>query len=112
MQREPPPFVWAVPDEKNILTCAYYHLFPGSVYLIPRLGNYLIVRSPQLHFPHTPVSLCFPDSEVLQTHPSREESTMEFCCFPRSTRSSRQGSRYVLATSHDGIMLIINPSRC
>jgi hypothetical protein len=21
MQREPPPFVWAVPDEKNILTC-------------------------------------------------------------------------------------------
>ena len=21
MQKEPPPFVWAVPDEKNILTC-------------------------------------------------------------------------------------------
>lgn len=21
MQREPPPFVWAAPDEKNILTC-------------------------------------------------------------------------------------------
>ncbi|KIY52348.1 UBC-like protein, partial [Fistulina hepatica ATCC 64428] len=21
MQREPPPFVWAVPDEKNILIC-------------------------------------------------------------------------------------------
>jgi hypothetical protein len=23
MQKEPPPFVWAVPDEKNILTCAF-----------------------------------------------------------------------------------------
>ncbi|KAH0836491.1 hypothetical protein J3R83DRAFT_8125 [Lanmaoa asiatica] len=23
MQKEPPPFVWAVPDEKNILTCQY-----------------------------------------------------------------------------------------
>jgi hypothetical protein len=22
MQNEPPPFIWAVPDEKNILTCA------------------------------------------------------------------------------------------
>jgi hypothetical protein len=22
MQKEPPPFVWAVPDEKDILTCA------------------------------------------------------------------------------------------
>lgn len=27
MQREPPPFVWAAPDEKNILTCEYLHLF-------------------------------------------------------------------------------------
>ena len=30
MQRDPPPFVWAAPDEKNILTCEYtppsYHL--------------------------------------------------------------------------------------
>lgn len=23
MQREPPPFVWALPDEKNILACEY-----------------------------------------------------------------------------------------
>ncbi|KAG6811074.1 hypothetical protein H0H92_009102 [Tricholoma furcatifolium] len=40
MQKEPPPFVWAVPDEKNILTCKadYFHLltdladcwFPGN----------------------------------------------------------------------------------
>lgn len=22
MQRDPPPFIWAAPDEKNILTCA------------------------------------------------------------------------------------------
>lgn len=25
MQKEPPPFVWAVPDEKNILTCAPHY---------------------------------------------------------------------------------------
>ena len=26
MQREPPPFIWAAPDEKNILNCTL-HLF-------------------------------------------------------------------------------------
>lgn len=25
MQREPPPFVWAAPEEKDILTCAPIH---------------------------------------------------------------------------------------
>ena len=24
MQKEPPPFIWAVPDEKNILTCTSF----------------------------------------------------------------------------------------
>lgn len=27
MQKEPPPFVWAVPDEKNILTCELVSVF-------------------------------------------------------------------------------------
>jgi hypothetical protein len=26
MQKEPPPFVYAAPDEKNILTCQYLSL--------------------------------------------------------------------------------------
>lgn len=26
MQREPPPFIWAAPDEKNILTCTLVFL--------------------------------------------------------------------------------------
>jgi ubiquitin-conjugating enzyme E2 J2 len=30
MQREPPPFVWAIPDEKNILTCEFLLLPTGS----------------------------------------------------------------------------------
>ncbi|KAG7443337.1 UBC-like protein [Guyanagaster necrorhizus] len=30
MQREPPPFVWAVPDEKNILTCERFRGPPDS----------------------------------------------------------------------------------
>ena len=34
MQREPPPFVWAVPDEKNILTCtSCLQTLPGQVVL-------------------------------------------------------------------------------
>ncbi len=28
MQREPPPFVWAVPGKKNISTCE--HFFPAT----------------------------------------------------------------------------------
>jgi len=29
MQKEPPPFVWAAPDEKNILTCMWPDLNEG-----------------------------------------------------------------------------------
>lgn len=44
MQREPPPFVWAVPDEKNILVCEFdlsngYTRVPDNALL----GNFLIV---------------------------------------------------------------------
>lgn len=30
MQKEPPPFVWAAPDEKNILTCESSGLVAGT----------------------------------------------------------------------------------
>ena len=33
MQKEPPPFVWAAPDEKNILTCEYT-LLPITIGLL------------------------------------------------------------------------------
>lgn len=29
MQRDPPPFIWAVPEENNILTCEYTGWFGG-----------------------------------------------------------------------------------
>ncbi|PBK71157.1 UBC-like protein [Armillaria solidipes] len=37
MQREPPPFVWAVPDKKNISTCE--HFFPATQLLPYRTDN-------------------------------------------------------------------------
>ena len=46
MQREPPPFVWAIPDEKNILTCEYMsQAFCAPLTAEPAVaGNYIIVR--------------------------------------------------------------------
>ena len=32
MQRDPPPFVWAVPDEKNILNCKYLSTIKPSIF--------------------------------------------------------------------------------
>lgn len=32
MQKEPPPFVWAAPDEKNILNCAFPRLLVSCIY--------------------------------------------------------------------------------
>ena len=47
MQREPPPFVWAAPEEKDILTCAPIH--SHIVYLTAHsslwTGNFIIVRA-------------------------------------------------------------------
>lgn len=47
MQREPPPFVWAVPDEKNILTCELLSRPARALtkLLTPLTGNYIIVRT-------------------------------------------------------------------
>lgn len=35
MQKEPPPFVWAAPDEKDILTCAPSFSHVMELALIP-----------------------------------------------------------------------------
>ena len=45
MQKEPPPFVWAVPDEKDILICAPGLSHVTDLILIHFLpGNFIIVR--------------------------------------------------------------------
>lgn len=46
MQREPPPFVWAVPDEKNILICEFIDVSLSTLALTSRIGNYIIVCRP------------------------------------------------------------------
>lgn len=61
MQREPPPFVWAVPDEKNILTCEWHTvLVPPSPFSDPRFFRELhhctplLLSRAQLGHAHTP----------------------------------------------------------
>ena len=48
MQRDPPPFVWAVPEENNILTCECAALFGRRLAHLRRAGNYIIVRAGSL----------------------------------------------------------------
>ncbi|KAI0736424.1 UBC-like protein [Fomitopsis betulina] len=45
MQRDPPPFIWAVPEENNILTCEYTGWFGGRPAHLKHAGNY-IIRGP------------------------------------------------------------------
>lgn len=63
MQKEPPPFVWAAPDEKNILNCkSKYSLASLALNILltwhlTYIGNYIIVCI--FLFPHTShVSQC------------------------------------------------------
>lgn len=45
MQKEAPPFVWAAPDEKNILHCKRFFCYTkltGKLITL-HLGNYIIV---------------------------------------------------------------------
>jgi len=80
MQREPPPFIWAAPDEKNILTCAFY--CPNSCPLTDRISGYreLLDREPpRLSRIQISNDLTLPPLSVaLQIHLSKEESTMGF----------------------------------
>jgi hypothetical protein len=45
MQRDPPPFVWAVPDEKNILNCKYPSILIPSIFTHFRLYRALPRRT-------------------------------------------------------------------
>lgn len=48
MQREPPPFVWAAPEEKDILNCAPIHsyvMYFIAHSLFTSTGNFIIVRA-------------------------------------------------------------------
>ncbi|KAK0235482.1 hypothetical protein EDD85DRAFT_955036 [Armillaria nabsnona] len=65
MQREPPPFVWAVPDEKNILTWNYIIVGGTTVLysaLLTELSSvaHLIHPSPAENIYHGQVLLLFP----------------------------------------------------
>lgn len=48
MQRDPPPFIWAVPEENNILTCEYATLLGRHPAYRRHVGNYIIVRAGSL----------------------------------------------------------------
>ena len=88
MQKEPPPFVWAVPDEKNILTCKK---------LAPILFNVSHSRTcrelhycPNFSLNRVRVANDSDLSEDPQTRHTQGESTMVSSSFLRSTHSNHQ----------------------
>jgi hypothetical protein len=50
MQKESPPFVYAAPEEKDILTCMCFHQLRclSHAEFHPLAGNYIIVRPSRL----------------------------------------------------------------
>ena len=84
MQKEPPPFVWAAPDEKNILNCkSKYSLASLALNILltwhlTYIGNYIIVCI--FLFPHTShVSQCgffFHDTYISLFFPSLSPGTV------------------------------------
>jgi hypothetical protein len=105
MQKEPPPFVWAVPDEKNILTCAYRCPCRRASFTDQSLvGNFLIVRD-LCRLALLIVLTSRDSSAVLRTLHLQAESTMAFYYSLQNTPSSLLASRYAylsLLTSDDG----------
>lgn len=103
MQSSPPPFVFAAPDEKNILTCEYRVC---CLSVVPRrwsdpkcgasnelVGNYIIVSilaggSSRTHQELTAIS-----SADLRTVHTQAESTMVNFSSPLNTHLNRQASR-------------------
>ncbi len=97
MQKEPPPFVWAAPDEKNILTCE-------SGQLVARLGGLTASVNREFHHRMSTVehwslvlaTLIYCCSEVHLIPPMPVgSSTVSFSSL-RSTLSSHQASRYAI----------------
>lgn len=96
MQRDPPPFIWAVPEENNILTCEYTGWFGGRPAHLKHAGNYIIVRLGSLVICISARSSGCPSvsSEDLSTPPLPVVNITVSSCSRLSTRSSHQGSRY------------------
>ena len=102
MQKEPPPFIWAAPDEKNILTCKppspmMRFCSQLSVWIA---GNYIIVcrqtcqSCNYLMLKHR--------SEDLQTPPLLAESIMASSCSHRSIHLNLLALRCALSMTHEG----------
>ena len=115
MQKEPPPFVWAAPDEKDILICAPSPLSRHDLKLIPFSFREFYHRTtappafdalPRL----THHTLSF--STVHQSHPTWVASTMEYSFSPQNTRSSHQVSRSVALFKHLCHTLRSSARRC
>ena len=116
MQKEPPPFVWAAPDEKDILTCALtFHVTASELIssffyreFYYRKNSHL-VSSPRLT--HPPLPLLF-SSMAHKTPPSPAASTTAYSSSPQSTLSSHQVSRSVALCWRYGPTFISSARRC
>lgn len=96
MQRDPPPFIWAVPEENNILTCECTSLLEGLWTHLKHAGNYIIVRtgSPVVCISARSSGCLSVSSEDLPTLPLPVVNTTVSCCSRLSIHSSLQASRY------------------
>ena len=99
MQKEPPPFVWAAPDEKNILNCEYRCVYPILRMLreLPQgITSLYVGKLVTLNYP-----VLKPCSEGLRTPPLLAESIMASCCSHRSIHLSLLALRCVPRMSHE-----------
>ena len=54
MQKEPPPFVWAAPEEKDLLTCAPIHSHVMYFIAYSSLGQGILLSYERSNFGYTP----------------------------------------------------------
>lgn len=97
MQKEPPPFVWAAPDEKNILTCESYGLVAETGGLTTTVNREFHHRMSTVeHWSPVLAMLIYCRSEVRLIPLMPAGSSMAFFSSRRNTPSSHQASRYVI----------------
>lgn len=97
MQKEPPPFVWAAPDEKNILTCELCGLSAEIGGLMTTVNREFHHRmSTAEHLSPVLAILIYCRSEVHLIPPMPAGNSMAFFSSRRNTPSSHQASRYVI----------------
>lgn len=93
MQKEPPPFVWAAPDEKNILTCTYSTWIFRWFRLLTVFSRELPYRRQCFVGTRLPISSTFLSSADHPIHLLLEENTMAFFSFPRNIHLNPQELR-------------------